>query len=275
MLEISDEPSGREPRRSAWGRLRRPLTAGNRPLRRHRTLLVCVLAGFMAALLSVDRISGFPPVVTPRATDIATAHTSLIIEPPTPIVLDPNATAYGVQALMNRAVLLGNVLASPQARSALAGQMRTPITNLEVTAPGTPQYPLPDPDVDHTRKVTDMLRYNDLYRVSYEVNSSVPVVDVYSEAPSVAAAVHLANASVALLRSYVRAAAAASKTPAADRVTLTQLGSAQGGVTNPGSSLQLAALAFALGVVGARLLIALIGRVRRRLAVLNPSPAGT
>jgi hypothetical protein len=235
---------------------------------------VCLLVGFIAALMSVDRVSGFPPVLVPRATDIATAHTSLMIEPPTPIVLDPNATVYGVQALLNRAVLLGNVLASPHSRSVLANQLRVPITSLEVTAPGTSQYPLPNPDVDHTRKVTDMLHYNDQYRISYEVNSTVPVVDLYSEAPSVGGAVRLANASVRLLRSYVDAAATTSKTPAADRVTLTRLGSAQGGITNPGVSLQLAALAFALGVVAARLLIAVIGRVRRRLAVLDPSPAG-
>ncbi len=273
MLEISDEPSGRESRRFAWTRLRRRPDRGAGPLRRHRTLLVCLLAGAAAALLSVDHVRGFPPVLTPRATDIATAHTSVIVEPPTPIALDPNATAYGIQALNNRAVLLGNVLATPRSRAVLAGEMRTPIANLEVTAPGTPEYPLPDPDVDHTRKVTDMLHYNDQYRVSAEVSSTVPVIDLYSSAPSVAGAVRLANAGVALLRSYVSASATASKTPASDRVTLTQLGPAQGGITNPGASVQLAALAFALGVVCARLLIAVLRQVRRRLALLNPSPA--
>lgn len=275
MLEISDEPSDREPRRFAWARPRRRSAASGGPWRRHRTLVACVLAGLVAALLSVDRVSGFPPRLVPRATDIASAHTSMLVEPPTPIALDPNATVYGVQALLNRAILLGNVLATPHSRSVLAGQMHTPITNLEVTAPGTPQYPLPNPDVDHTRKVTDMLRYNDQYRVSFEVNSTVPVVDLYTAAPSVAAAKRLANSSVALLRAYVASAAATSKTPAADRVTLTQLGTAQGGVTNPGASLQLAALAFCVGVVAARLLIALVPRLRRRLTVLSPSTAGS
>jgi hypothetical protein len=247
---------------------------GNGPLGRHRTLLACVLVGLLAALLSVDRISGFPPSFSPRATEIATAHTSMILEPPTPIVLDANATVYGIQGLLNRAVLLGNVLATPHSRSGLAGQMHTPITNLEVTAPGTSQYPLPDPDVDHTRKVTDVLHHNDQYRVSYEVNSTVPVVDIYSEAPSVAEAERLADASVTLLRSYVNAAAAGSKTPASERVTLSQLGRAQGGITNPGASLQLAALAFVLGGVCAGLMLAAAGRIRRRLAVFNTTPAG-
>lgn len=274
MLEISDEPSGREPPRFGWARLRRRSAASGGPLRRHRTLALCVLAGLAAALLSVDRVSGIPPRLQPRATAIATAHTSMIVEPPTPIALDPNATVYGIQALLNRAVLLGNVLASPHSRSVLAGQLHVPIAEVEVTAPGTPQYPLPNPDVDHSRKVTDMLHYNDLYRVSFEVNSTVPVVDIYTEAPSVAAAEHLANASVTVLRSYVASAAAASNTPVADRVTLTQLGSAQGGITNPGAGLQLAALAFCFGLVATRLLIALVPRAWRRLIVLNPSTAG-
>jgi hypothetical protein len=274
MLEISDEPSDREPRRFAWARPRRRSANGG-PLRRHRTLVLCVLAGLAVALLSVDRISGFPPRLQPRTTAIATAHTSMIVEPPTPIALDPNATVYGVQALLNRAILLGNVLATPHSRSVLANRVHVPITSVEVTAPGTPEYPLPDPDVDHSRTVTDMLHYNDLYRLSFEVNSTVPVVDIYTEAPSVAAAEHLADASVTLLRSYVTSAAAAPKTPAADRVTLTQLGSAQGGITNPGAGLQLAALAFCAGVVAARLLIALVPRVYRRLTVLNPSSAGS
>jgi hypothetical protein len=275
MLDISDEPSDREPRRFAMTRLRRRSPVGGGPLRRHRTLVLCVLAGLAAALLSVDRISGFPPKLTPRATDIATAHTSMLVEPPAPIALDPNATVYGVEGLLNRAVLLGNVLASPHSRSVLAGLMHTPITNLEVTAPGTAEYPLPNPDVDHTRKVTDVLHYNDQYRVSFEVNSTVPVVDLYASAPSVGAAKHLADASAALLRGYVASAAAASRTPASDKVTLTQLGSAQGGITNPGASLQLAALAFCLGVVAARLLIAVVPRIRRRLMVLTPSATGS
>ena len=64
----------------------------------------------VAALVSawsVQRISLFPPSLTPRSLEMATASTHVVVDTPTSSILDLRQDTYSLEGLTNRAVLLG------------------------------------------------------------------------------------------------------------------------------------------------------------------------
>src|SRR4051812_41275128 len=78
------------------------------------SVIVCVLLAVFAAVWSVQKISLSPFSLTPRSFEMATATTHLVVDTPTSVLLDLRQDTYSLSGLRNRAVLLGNVLASTQ-----------------------------------------------------------------------------------------------------------------------------------------------------------------
>jgi hypothetical protein len=230
---------------------------------RRRIVIAAFLVGLIAAVYSVDHISLFPPRLTPKDVSIATAHTSLVVDTPDSVVLDLRQDTSSFTGLQNRAILLGNVIAGGPVLDYMAAQVHVPDTDIQVLAPATPDQPLPRVIVGHDRSVKDIFRYANQYRVSVEASPTAPMLDIYTEAPTVTAAVALANGAVDGLNRYMATLAAERKVSGKDQIRLTQLGRAEGAVTNPGANWQLALLAFLAGfwiAVGA---FTVLGRVRR------------
>jgi hypothetical protein len=238
--------------------------------RRRRVVAVSVLVGLLAAVYSVDHISLFPPRLTPKDVSIASAHTSLVVDTPDSVVLDLREDTSSFTGLQNRAILLGNVIAGGPVLDYMAAQVHVPDTAIQVLAPATPEQPLPRVIVGHGRSVKDIFRYANQYRVSVEASPTAPLLDIYTEAPTTAAAVALANGAVDGLDRYMATLAAQKNISGKDQIHLTQLGRAEGAVTNPGANWQLALLAFLAGfwiAVGA---LTALGRVRRGWIVGAP-----
>jgi hypothetical protein len=240
-------------------------------------LLVSALVGLLAAVASVERIGLLPPKLSPRAVEIATAHTSVVVDSPNSVVLDNRADTSNFLALQNRAILLGNVIASAPVLQYIGRQLHVPDDVIAVSAPATPEDPLPRVISGHARSVTDLLRYSNQYRLSVEANPTAPVLDIYSEGPTEATAVELANAAVDGLRSYMSTLGVARRVPQRDQIRVTQLGRAEGGLTNPGARWQLALLAFIVGFFVSLGAIVLVVRARRgwvQASLAPRAPAG-
>jgi hypothetical protein len=221
------------------------------------------LVGVLAALVSVEKVSLAPPGLAPRAVATAAAKTQALVDAPSSILLDLRQDTYSFQSYSNRALLLGNMIASAPVRQYIAAQVGVPATSLEITTPATPQEPLPRVDSGHPRRTTDILRLDATYRLSVIADPTVPILDINSEAPTVTGAIKVANAAIAGLKSYLAQIAGAERVPTASRVRVTQLGAAQGGVVNPAVNMQLIPLVFALafGLAAASLL--LLEKLRR------------
>ncbi len=231
--------------------------------RRRRMVAAAVLVGLVAALYSVDHISLFPPGLSPKDVSIATAHTSLVVDTPDSVVLDLRQDASSFTSLQNRAILLGNVIAGGPVLDYMAAQVHVPDTAIQVLAPATPDQPLPRVVVGHDRSVKDIFRYANQYRVSVEASPTAPLLDIYTEAPTTTAAVALANGAVDGLKRYMSQLAVQTQITGKDQIRLTQLGRAEGAVTNPGANWQLAALAFLAGFWIAIGVLTVVGRLRR------------
>jgi hypothetical protein len=224
-----------------------------------------VLALVMS-LWSVYSVSLLPPGLTPRALAMATATTHVVVDTPTSSVLDLRQNSYDFDAMTQRAILIGNVMANGRVRESIARQVDIPSERLRITPPFTRRQPRAVATADQKR-ASDILESTDQYRINIQANPTVPMLDVYAQAPSAGEAETLANASVEGLRAYLAELAVEQRIPGPDQVRLLQLGRASGTVINAGVDRQVALVVFIVTFALSLATATLVSRVRRGFRV--------
>ncbi len=205
---------------------------------------LCLVLALAAAVWSVANISLFPPSLSSRSLKLATATTQVVVDTPKSTLVDTRQDTYSLDALTNRAVLLGNVMASPPVREAIASQADVPFSELQVLPPLTPKQPRALSEAGNERKTSDILKLNDQYRLVVQANPTVPFLQVYAQAPDVRSATALADAAVDSMKLYLTKVAGSARTPDDEQIKLVQLGRAHGTVIDNGISWRVALLAF-------------------------------
>jgi hypothetical protein len=223
---------------------------------------LCLALAAFAGLWSVQSVSIVPLRLTPRSLELATASTHVVVDTPTSAVLDLRQSTTSFEALRNRAVLLGNVIAGSTVRAAIARRAHVPVDALRIQAPLTLEQPAAPPDSGNARHTSDIFKLNDQYRLNVQANLSVPMLDIYSQAPTAKSAAVLANAAVDELRAYLSRLAAVQRTPGVERIRLLQLGRAQGAVINKGVRWEVSVLAFLLTFAVSCATVLFVARVR-------------
>ena len=84
-----------------------------------RWVAIVIVVALVAATWSVAKISLLPPKLSPRSLEMATATTHVIVDTPTSSVLDLREDTGSFQAMTQRAILLGNVIANGAVRQAI------------------------------------------------------------------------------------------------------------------------------------------------------------
>jgi hypothetical protein len=225
-------------------------------------VVLCLVVSSLVALWSVQSISLSPFRLTPRSLELATASTHVVVDTPTSAVLDLRQNTLSFEALRNRAVLLGNVIAGATVRQGIAHQVGVPADTLRIQAPLTTEEAAPPPESGNERHTSDLVKSTDQYRLNIQANLSVPMLDIYSQAPDAKSAAVLANSAVDELRVYLRNLAAVQRTPPEDQIRLLQLGRAHGAVINKGVRWQLFVLAFVLTFAFTTASVLFFARVR-------------
>jgi hypothetical protein len=238
-------------------------------------VVVSLLVSLVAAVWSIEEISLSPPGLESRSFEMATASTHVIVDTPTSTLVDLRQDAYSVEGLKNRAVLLGNVIASSGVQAKIAERARVPVELLRVQAPLTRAQAAPPVDSENTRTTSDILKTTEQYRIDIKANVTVPMLDIYAQAPDAETAEALANGAVDELNLYLEDLAASQKTPRQDQIRPVQLGRATGVVINGGVRWQVAILVFALTLAASCATVIFISRVRAgwRQAALAERPA--
>jgi hypothetical protein len=226
-------------------------------------LAACVVLAVAVAAWSVADVSLLPPRLTPRTLEMGTAYTQVVVDTPQSSILDLRQGTSEIDALKNRAVLVGNVMASPPVRAYIARRAGLSPEVLQIVTPRTPAQPRPRVSSDRKKGPGDLFKSTDQYRLDIQANPTVPILDIYAQAPGAPASAELANAAVDGLADYVRELAARERTPEAMQVQLRQLGRARGDVLNQGIELHVAFLAFGFMLAGSCAALIFIGRVRR------------
>jgi len=244
----------------------------------HMKLGVVISLAFalFAAVWSIYKIDPTHPSLAPRSLGMATATTHVMVDTPVSSMIDLRQDTYALDGLRNRAVLLGNVIASTQIEARIAKRAGVPLDRLRILAPLTRQQPWPPVDSQNARHTSDLLKSTDQYRIAIKVNATVPMMDIYAQTPTAESAARLANAAVDELKAYLPALAAAQDTPAQDQIRLVQLGRASGMVINPGVKYRVALLVFVVVFLISCASLIFISRIRAgwRLEALSEAPAG-
>lgn len=237
---------------------------------------ISLALALLAAVWSIEKISLTPPGLAPRSLEMATAATHVIVDTPDSTMIDLRQDTYSLAGLVTRAVVLGNVIASTSVEARIAQRANVPFGLLRIQPPLMPQQASLPVNSQNDRKVTDILRSNDQYRVQIDADPTVPMLDIYAQTPTAQSAAALANAAVDELKAYVTGLATTQGTPAKDQIRLVQLGRATGVVINPGVQFQVALLVFVLTFLASCASVIFIARIRAgwRLAAVSERAAG-
>jgi hypothetical protein len=235
-----------------------------RELSRQRLGLVLSLAFAVFLALSVGyHVTVVPPGLKKRSVDIGSASTQVLVDTPKTIVLDLKQGTGDFTAMTDRAVLIGNVMASLPVRQFIARRAGVPAERIQTSTPLTVDQPRPVAGPESQKHTSDLFKSTDEFRLNIQVNPTVPVLSVYAQAPSARAAEQLANAAVDGTRDYLVAVAKTNAVKAGQQVQLSQLGRAHGAVVDQGARLQAMVLVFFFSFAACGATLLFIARVRR------------
>jgi hypothetical protein len=238
------------------------------PQRRHRQLAlglaVSAVVATLAALASLYTVSLLPPGLHSRELQISAAAAHVLVQLPPELTPTRRATASDIESLSKRTALLGQLMASAPVVDEIARRMRLAPQEIAAVAQITGNVPATMKEPDSEQRGHDIVASHDRYRLDVQSKPNVPVLDVYTQAPTPASARRLANAAIQGLRTSMRRRAARAGADPAKLVTLRQIGATRGGVINGGAPVQIAGLTFVVmfGVTWGLLLLGM--RLRRR-----------
>jgi hypothetical protein len=228
--------------------------------RRRRAVALSLVVAFLACIFTLYRPSLVPPGLHARHLQIGTASTELLVATPN-LAVGANADDY--LTLVNSATLVGNVMVSQQVLGYVGHVLGISPARIQATAPMTANVPRALIDPGNGGFATSLVQSPDHYKLEIQADPSVPILHVYAQGPSQGAAVRLVTAAVQGVTTYLAQTQAANGTRPAQRVTIDQLGSAIGGIANPGAAPQIAILVF-VGVLGVCLFAIVVAeRIRR------------
>lgn len=224
-----------------------------------RSVLVCLALAALAAFNTIYQL----PSLEPRAVEMASATTEVLVDTRLSSVHDLRQGSAEFEKMTNRAVLIGNVMASPPVLRYIGRRAGVAPERIRAQPPLTPDFPRPLSGLGEDPKTRDLLESTDQYRLNIQANPTVPILQVYAQAPNATAAATLANAAVEGLRDYLEDTAKAQATPAEDLVRLSPLGRAKGVVINGGIRFQLALVTFLIVFGLSAATAILLARIRR------------
>jgi hypothetical protein len=222
--------------------MRRAITPTTGMRRLVAVLALSSVVALAAAALNTGAIGLLPPRVGSPELDVAAATTHVFIDTPAPSVA--HRREYPVTSLIRRAELLGHVLTTPPVLERVARRAKIAPDRIAAAARTTANVPLALTEPPSEQRASDIAQSGRPYRIEVQARFTTPIVDIYTQAPSVAEAERLGNAAVAGLEEHLLATADERGLEPGDRLSLRQLGPARGGVVNGGMPVAIAVVTF-------------------------------
>lgn len=233
-----------------------------------------VLAALLAVFIGLStayRVSLLPPSLEPRTKEFAAASTEVLIDSGVSTLGDLRGD---LEPLGLRAAIYARIVKSERVRTAISKQARVP-RGISVDGPTVAAAGPETREAPAAERASDILSEGTPYRVELDVETGVPVITVFTRAPTLPEARRMANSTYLAVRNYVRANERAAlrrirarrradgrrppkRLQLSRRVLVTQLGRAQGSVVNEGVDAPLALLA-GVGSFLALVLLVLLG----------------
>jgi hypothetical protein len=221
-----------------------------------RWVVVGAVVALAAALVSMFRISPLSLSLTPRSSDVAAATTEVLVDSQQTFLGDLRRE---VEPLTLRAGAYAHFVESEAVVDALARASKVPAREIAIHGPVANASEAADPTSE--QRANDLRRDSEPYRVQVNFSGELPVLSIYTQAPTVDTARRLANGMATALRSVVSSIqnGSDSSLTRANSVRIRQLGTAQAGVVSESASYVLGVLVF-IGVLGAACILILVSR---------------
>jgi hypothetical protein len=222
---------------------------GRRPV----VVALCAAIATLCAVLSVNTVTLSPPGLQPRAMDISAAATRVSVDRPSPLIGDALATEYDYETIQRRAVLLATLGSTEPVLEHIARHAGLPVEDIGATSPVTSGVQRVFTEPDSERRADQVAGEDKPYRLELRAGDTLPMIDVYTQAPMVPEAERLANAVVPGIRDYLAELARQHSADPENQVQVVQLGRARAAVASAGDTPQIAMLTFifAFAVAGA------------------------
>jgi len=223
------------------------------------SLVVALAVAAWNAGLIGDRVPG------PRdgGLSISTAATHYFVDSERSAASRRAAPLDG-EASVRRAELLGQLAASAPVVELLARRVGVASEQVGALARVTASVPTSMLEPDSERRAVDLANSQRPYRIEVQARQAAPVLDVYAQAPTTAAAAALAEGLGPALDEHLRAIAKRRGAARARPATLRQLGPARAGIANadaiPGVFAVTFVVAFALCLIALLLVAELLRR---------------
>jgi Chain length determinant protein len=217
------------------------------------------LASTLIVLLAAGAAVGAGTLA--HATPTGAATVQILVDSPQSALADLQQNTI---PLTTRASLYAQVMASEAVLEDIATAAGVPVGQLTAQGPYSGSAEALDVITPSEARGAQLLGERAVYRLSFVAQAEEPVVTASVQGPTAAAAGRVAAAIYPGVQAYVATLQSQTRTAAANRVTIRELGPPQAGTVNSSSRLTLMAVA-ALGVLLLGLL-ALIGieGLRRR-----------
>jgi O-antigen ligase len=220
---------------------------------------VSTLAATIAAVTSLSSVTLSPPALEVDSRDgIAVTHAVLRLNPP-----PRRNISDGIESDIKRVNFIANVMATEPVLRRVARLQGVSPDQIAAEARSNENVPSALAEPDSERHANQILQAHDPYKVEIQARSTVPTLDIYSQAPSVNAARELADGTISGTNAFLKDLAKRGGADVPAPVTLQQLGPARAALLDPFAPIKIAGLTFL--VVFAVSLGLLYGLVQIRL----------
>lgn len=228
------------------------------------TVLVSALVALGLGLWSIYSISLAPPGIHARPLQVAAASSHVMLDAPRTWVLDQSAGVQDFQNLGRRADLFANLLTSLPLRREIAADMGMAPERIagitRITSNVTNALLQPNSE----ERATQILLAQERYRLDVQTTPERPIVNIYTQAPTVEAAQRLADSAAATLARAVADTAVQRDVPRKWRIRAHTLGGpARGQVISGGTVAQIFGLTFLVAFGATCALLLLLRRLAR------------
>jgi hypothetical protein len=208
-------------------------------LSRRRMLALGALIAAVASVLSVYRLDGF--ALKSRSLERSGASTQLLVDSSSSVL---GNVSQSFEPLASRAAVYANFMTSPVVLDLIGEQVGLSGAQIYAAGPVNPQQPRVVQEPTALKRNVEITGETTPYRLEFESPAAQPTINVFSQAPTTAQAVALANAAVVGLQKYVSSLEASNGVAPKSRVIIRQLGPASGAVVDSGISKTLATMVF-------------------------------
>jgi hypothetical protein len=231
------------------------------------TLAVVLASGaiaFACALAVIGNLSPAPPFWTPKHLSIGSAVSHVMVDTPESQLTDRRATWEYFNEIGARADVLAQLMASAPVVDRIAERAGMRHEDIAAFAPVTATVVSVLTEPGSEQRAREIELSTRPYRLEIQSRTRAPLIDIYTQAPTVEEARRLADAAVEGLRTHLEASAVEAGLDPEEQVRLEPLGPTRGAVINAGAAPKIALLCFIVSFGLACSLLLALARRRRR-----------